>query len=287
MTEKSNFLLTLTASVARILPDWVKRGLYRSGPLARGIRRALNRSAPLGLTIVSVAAGSLKDKKMLLDLQTEKDYWLGTYEPELQKAVKDWLKPGWTVYDVGANIGYVSLILAHAVGEKGRIYSFEAFPENIERLQKNVDLNDCNESVQVIPVAVVDEPRDVHFLVGPSNGMGKVDGSAGRSDVPYSGSMTVPGISLDHFVYDQGYPAPQAVKIDIEGGEVLALPGMTRLLKDQHPLLFLELHGQDAARMAWDILGQAGYSLRRMQPGYPQVPSLDALEWKTYLVGVP
>ncbi len=75
--------------------------------------------------------------------------------------------------------------------------------------------------------------------------------------------------------------------MDIEGGEVLALPGMRRLLVEARPLILLELHGPEAARLVWDTLSAAGYRLCQMAPGYPQILSLDALDWKAYLVAMP
>jgi hypothetical protein len=94
----------------------------------------------------------------------------------------------------------------------------------------------------------------------------------------------VAGLSLDDFVYRQGNPPPQVVKMDIEGGEVLALPGMARLLAEARPLLLMELHGPQAARTAWETLNAAGYRVCRMAPDYPPVASLEALDWKAYLV---
>jgi hypothetical protein len=75
--------------------------------------------------------------------------------------------------------------------------------------------------------------------------------------------------------------------MDIEGGEVLALRGMGRLLSEARPLLLIELHGPESARAAWDTLTAAGYRILRMQPGYPPVPSLEALDWKAYIVAEP
>jgi hypothetical protein len=72
--------------------------------------------------------------------------------------------------------------------------------------------------------------------------------------------------------------------MDIEGGEVLALRGMERLLAEARPLMLLELHGPESARAAWDTLTAAGYRILRMQPGYPPVPSLEALDWKPYVL---
>jgi len=65
----------------------VKRAVYRSPRLARLIRRGLNRAAPQGSAEVTVAAGGLAGMRLSLDLQSEKEYWLGTYEPELQPAI--------------------------------------------------------------------------------------------------------------------------------------------------------------------------------------------------------
>ena len=109
-------VLSFTAWMARLLPMPLKRAVYRYQPLARLVRRTLNRAAPQGLTQVKVAAGGLAGVELYLDLQTEKDYWLGTYEPELQDAIMHWVKPGMVIYDVGANVGYVSLLLARRAG---------------------------------------------------------------------------------------------------------------------------------------------------------------------------
>jgi FkbM family methyltransferase len=279
-------ILSVAAFFARILPTSVKKALYGNKPLAGLIRGTLNKAAPSGLDVVNIAAGRLEGMPMLLDMQTEKDFWLGTYEPEMQSALGELIKPGMTVYDVGANVGYVTLMLGRLVGMKGKVFAFEALPDNVERLHRNVELNDYIDRVTIFPGAVGTSAGEVKFLVHSSGGMGKAAGSAGR-DEQYLREIIVPGISLDEFVYTQGNPHPQAVKMDIEGGEVMALPGMRRLLVEAHPLMLMELHGPESARSAWDALTATGYRLCEMKPGYPRVPSLDALDWKAYLVALP
>lgn len=280
-------LLSLASWAARILPNSLKRWLYQARPLADLIRRSLNRAAPQGLTVVEVAAGGLAGYRMQLDLQSEKDYWLGTYEPELQVALETLLEPGMIAYDVGANIGYISLLLAHHVGERGRVFAFEALPANLKRLRTNLELNQKLGLVEIIPAAVVDAERPVQFLVGPSNGMGKAEGSAGRQGNIYRESLTVAGLSLDAFAYQQGHLLPDVVKMDIEGGETMALPGMKRLLTAAHPLLLLELHGAQSAQIAWKLLTEAGYRLCQMRPGFPPIASPEKLDWKAYLAAFP
>ena len=279
----ANPLLSLAALAARLIPMPLKTALYRIRPLARLIRSGLNRAAPRGPTRVQVAGGGLQGVKMLLDLQEEKDYWLGTYEPDLQAAVAQFASPGMVAYDVGANIGYISLLLAKTVGQSGRVFAFEALPANLERLRTNLTLNGLETSVQVVEAAVTNQSGPIQFLIGPSDGMGKAAGSAGRQG-DYAQSIAIHGLALDDFVFVQDHPPPQIIKMDIEGGEVLALPGMRRLLREAHPLVLLELHGFEAARVAWEELSAIGYRICWMEAGYPEVGSLDALGWKAYIV---
>jgi FkbM family methyltransferase len=64
--------------------------------------------------------------------------WAGAYEPELVSLLKKTLKPGMTVLDLGANIGYFSVIAAALVGENGQVHAFEPMPQNLGRLRKNL-----------------------------------------------------------------------------------------------------------------------------------------------------
>lgn len=276
-------MLAVAELAARILPAPLKQAIYRFKPLAGLIRRGLNTAAPSGLSKVRVAAGGLAGFTLLLDMHNEKDYWLGTYEPDLESMLGELIHPGVVIYDVGANIGYVSLLLAKAAGETGRVYAFEALPANVERLQHNLELNTIGSRVTVVPAAVTQSVGPLTFLIHASGGMGKVQGSAGRDD-RYQAQVTVAGISLDEFVYGQGNPPSQVVKMDIEGGEVLALPGMRRLLAEVHPLMLMELHGPHSSRVAWETLTDAGYRISWMRAGLPVVPSLEAMGWKAYIV---
>jgi FkbM family methyltransferase len=264
-----------------------KQSLYKIPWLSDLIRSGLNRAAPHGLTQVKVAAGNAEGLVLALDMQNEKDYWLGTYEPELQQAITEMVLPGMVAYDLGANIGYISLLLARAVGSTGQVLAFEALPANIERLRTNIVLNNLEDTVTIIPKAVSNSSESVHFLVGPSGGTGKAAGSAGRQELLYAESITVQGVALDALVYDDGYPAPDIVKMDIEGGEVLALPGMRRVLTQAKPSMLMELHGPEAAKIAWAYLMECDYRIYSMSPGYPIFTSQDQLDWKAYVIARP
>lgn len=272
---------------ARYLPARIKTAFYKNPRIANFIRQRINPSVPDGITLIEVAGGGLAGFQIWLDLKSEKDYWLGTYELALQEALGELVQPGMIAYDIGANIGYITLLLAHLVGENGVVYAFEALPTNLERLETNVAQNQMDSRVNIVHSAVVERSGPVEFMVGPSGGMGKAVGSVGRTNIEYSNLITVPGVSMDEFVYEDKNPVPQLVKMDIEGGETLALPGMKHLILEAQPLLLLELHGPESAECAWIILREAGYRLCYMQRHYPPVPSLEGLDWKSYLVAFP
>lgn len=278
----ANPLLSLAAAAARWLPAPLRRAIYRLGPISSGLRSALNRAAPKGLSEIEAAGGLLVGTHLILDLQTEKDYWLGTYEIELQEAVRDLVRPGMVAYDLGANIGYVSLMLAKSVGKSGKVFAFEPLPENQERIRQNLALN-VLARIELVPKAVADESGTQQFLVHSSGGMGKVSGANGRN-TKYQESIQVETIKLDDFVFKQGNPKPDVIKVDIEGGEGLALKGMPRVLRDEKPLLIIELHGEQAAQLCWQILTDAGYRITKLSRSYPKIAGPAELGWKSYIL---
>jgi FkbM family methyltransferase len=279
-------ILKAASWTAGILPAPIKKFFYKWPFLARMIRRSLNAAAPEGLSETTIAAGPARGLKMLLDLQLEKDYWLGTYETDLQAAAAKLIQPGSVVYDIGANIGYISLLSAQLSGLTGKTFSFEALPANVERLMTNISINGLGSRVTVIHAAVIDTDQRVTFLTHPSGAMGKALGSAGR-DEQYNGRITVPGLAVDTFIYDQNHPEPDLVKMDIEGGEGSALAGMQRLLSEKKPIFLIELHGEQAAHQVWDCLLQYDYMVFEMTHSYSLISHVDDLDWKAYIIAVP
>lgn len=283
----NKIVLDFTAYFARLLPLPVKRSFYKNLTISRMIRSGLNRFAPGGLVKVDLMLGGNENLMMFLDLKDEKDYWLGTYEPELQYAIKSLVERGQVIMDIGANIGFISLIIANKTGPDGHVYAFEALPENVVRLRKNIEINGYLDRISIIESAVQDRTGDAVFLEGPSTGTGKVQGSAGRDSLEYIHQIQITGISIDEYIDRQDNLVPDVIKIDIEGGEVLALPGMERTLQVMRPILFIELHGTEAAQVCWDILNKSNYRISRMDAKFSQVVSLKDLDWKSYIVAFP
>ena len=282
-----NIILSFAAFVARILPVRFRSSLYKNPSISKAIRQGLNQAAPEGLNETTIAAGNLAGMRMFLDLKAEKDYWLGTYEPQLQAAIQKLVLPGQIAYDIGANIGFMTLLFAKCVESTGHVYAFEALPANLQRLRDNIAINAVDDRVTIISAAVNDRSSSTKFYIGPSPGTGKLVKSAGRSTITYRESIEVEGISIDDFIYQAGNPAPDILKIDIEGGEVLALPGMSRMLHEKRPVVMIELHGQEAARVGWDLLTKENYRICNMAADFPPILALQEIDWKSYWVAFP
>lgn len=272
----------LAAWTAGKLPPDALQSLYRLGPISRLLRAALNRSVPLGLTEVAVAGGQLAGVRLLLDLRVEKDLWLGSYEPSVLAALEQLVRQGMTVYDVGAHIGYMTLHLARLVGVEGRVVAFEPLPANLERLRAHLALNPVGERVLVVPTAVGETGGRQRFSPHASVAMGKLAGGEAHG----AGLLEVEVLSLDEYRASTGSP-PAVVKIDIEGGEVAALKGMQRALREDRPVVLVETHSPEAGSGTWDVLRAAGYHLHRLDRGYPEAPSAGAVRPKDHLLGLP
>jgi len=285
--KDENLVIRLASYLSKLIPETFKQNIYKSPALSKLIRRSLNQFAPKGINQVTIAAGANEGLEMFLDLQIEKDYWLGTYESQLQQVIDLLVKPEQVVYDIGANIGFLALMFARRTGPNGHVIAFEALPDNINRLRKNVEVNGYQDRVTIIEAAVQDEVGTAEFLVGPSDATGKVMGSAGRKTIEYSEKINVKAISIDAFIDNSINRLPDIVKMDVEGGEVLALPGMAKLFQSNPPLLLIELHGPESAKVCWYLLQNAGYRICRMEADFPRVESLDELDWKSYLVAFP
>jgi FkbM family methyltransferase len=142
-------------------------------------------------------------------------YLLGTAEPEVVRCMDEHIKPGDVFYDLGANVGYFSLVAA-ALG--ARVVAFEPFPDNLRLLQRNAEGRD----VEVRPVAVSDREGFASFEAGPTS----QDGKLGEGD------LTVPTVALDG--------DPTFVKVDVEGAELDVVRGMRC-----HPnVVLVELHDE-------------------------------------------
>jgi len=201
--------------------------------------------------VIPILQGRLRGKKWIVGSCTH-GCWLGSYEYEMQKAFVGRVAEGSIVYDIGAHVGYYTLLASVIVGRQGRVIAFEPLPRNLQLLSKHLQMNRIS-NVEIIEAAVSDCEGEVFFKEGPVHTMGKV--------ADY-GELRVRAVAIDDIVDKGDIPPPTHMKIDVEGGEVGVLTGAKSVLTRYHPDIFLATHGSDIRDKCCRFLDSLGYSLR-------------------------
>jgi FkbM family methyltransferase len=152
---------------------------------------------------------------------------LGQYEAQTTKLFQRIARPGMVVIDVGAHVGYYTLLAARQVGARGKVYAFEPEPANFSLLQQNVALNGYGN--------VVATKSAVSNRVGPATlfltSLDSGRHSTHHHGLPGDGTVAVAATTLDAFLQAEGWPAVDLIKVDVEGAELDVLEGMEQLLR--------------------------------------------------------
>lgn len=212
----------------------------------------------------SAAAGDFSIEVLAGDEIGRFLYLYGLWDLLGTRLVQGFLRSGMTVLDVGANIGYYSLLSARMVGSAGLVQSFEPHDEIRERLTRNVARNGL-QNIVVRPEAVTDRTGTVDFFrSADASNQGistTVEGPALSAYRLEERPVAVPAIRLDELA--DGLEGPiDLIKIDVEGAEPAAFAGGERLLSaDDAPLVLFEAYelGPTAA-----VLSGYGFMIRRL-----------------------
>jgi FkbM family methyltransferase len=176
---------------------------------------------------------------------------LGTYEPEQTALFGELTAPGATVFDVGAHLGYYTLLASRRAGPAGKVVAFEPDPDNFFFLQAHAELNRLS-NVTLVESAVGEREGRAVFATGTGSGTGRL--AAGP------GGISVPVIGLDEYIAAHG-GIPDILKIDVEGAEEMVLRGANQLLEGRGPAIFLSTHGPEVHRECCRRLISLGYRL--------------------------
>ena len=218
--------------------------------------------APLRLippsTVVYILQGVLRGKKWTVGSATH-GCWLGSYEYQKQRALQHELKIGDVVYDIGANVGFYSLLASVIVGETGHVYSFEPFPENLRELRRHLEMNHIK-NCTVIDAAVSSTNGEANF--DPSD-----DRCIGR--LAAAGRLRVRTVTLDELALRKLIRPPNLMKIDIEGAELECLRGAAEVIHVSRPIIFLATHGPEIHSACAELLAKWNYRLTSLdgKPG--------------------
>lgn len=168
-------------------------------------------------------------------------YWFRVYELEETELVKTFVRPGMTVFDIGANLGYYTLLFSVLVGNRGHVVAFEPAPANHLLLLRNVEANSAA-NVMVLKSAVAAEEGEVTLTLSSDNYGGHNIGEF--DDLTHGESVTVACTTVDATAAQLDV-RPDFIKMDIEGAEVRALRGMRKTLtENEHVLLMCEFNPQ-------------------------------------------
>lgn len=97
--------------------------------------------------------------------------WLGFYEKDTARIFADLVREGAVVYDIGANVGFYTLLASQLAGDTGRVFAFEPLPQNLDLLRRHVDLN-LAKNVTVVAAAVAEAEGSALFAVGENHAGG-------------------------------------------------------------------------------------------------------------------
>jgi FkbM family methyltransferase len=197
------------------------------------------------------------------------------WEPSETKFIASRLGAGDVVLDVGANIGWFSLVAARAIGKRGIVHAFEPRPDTVAMLKRTIADNDLREQVVVWELALADRWENSRLYSE------KDTDNPGYSFLEPSNSVLLAGfesVVVKSAVLDELLPdiAPNLIKIDVEGAEPRALSGSKQAIKRRKPVIVSELYpiglrdvsGVTCAQYI-AFLRELGYSCYLLEDGRP------------------
>ena len=208
-----------------------------------------------------VTRGALNYRLDISDYQDWLVYWgVRTNRPvELYSLAA----PDFVAFDVGANLGEVSLTLASLVGPGGRVFAFEPDPQSLEKLKRNIALNSLT-NIVTCGHALGAETSTLLMQVTCAGNRG---GNSVVTEAHQGETFPVRVDTLDHVVEEQQLTRLDLVKIDVEGFERSVLAGARGAIARFRPLLFVEVcdahlvaHGTSAGDLIRDLQG-LGYGV--------------------------
>ncbi|MBI1725713.1 MAG: FkbM family methyltransferase [Candidatus Rokubacteria bacterium] len=192
--------------------------------------------------------------------------WLGTLERDKMFRFMARLRPGMTVWDIGANVGLYTLPSARVVAPAGCVVAFEPMPRNLHFLRRHLALNGLA-GVAVCEAAVSDRAGTLRMKEGDSPSEFHADPG---------GDWEVTAITLDEWLSENEALPPDVVKIDVEGSDDAVLRGGARSFAKYRPPIYLALHGERQRRACAQLLVAWGYEVTSLEAGRgPEVSS----EW--------
>ena len=285
------------SSLLRVAASLLAHGvrlLFQHGPFQRGKGRLwdgmsllIKRKPELFTSCIVRARAGYRMHVRFAEFHERNLFFWGTWTLNIEQVMRSVLRPGHTFVDVGANVGYFTLLGAQLVGPTGHVLAFEPSPSNRDQLRQNVALNG-GDNIQVYEYALSDRPGVVDLFQPASDcTMTSMRPAVGAELKTEALRVSVPTIPLDALIPESQRQSIALIKLDIEGAEYLAVRGMTGLL-DSRPgpdLIcevcdhYLQQLGSSAAELL-AFLGELGYRAYIMRDA--QLLELSAVHLSTH-----
>ncbi|NKE46944.1 FkbM family methyltransferase [Roseomonas frigidaquae] len=192
----------------------------------------------------------------------------GRWEPHVEALLRRVLKPGMQVAEVGASLGFHTLVMGEAVGPTGHVHAFEPYPKVLPLLRNTLASNRFQDRVTLREVAVLHAPGDVHFAADPAQA-GSAHLAIPVAAPSYTESFAVPATRLDDALAE--LPALDLLRMDAEGTEGLVLLGAQQIMERSPKLMvvmewspaMLAARGDVAELANW--IAALGFRCRRIE----------------------
>lgn len=197
------------------------------------------------------------------DRRVLKPGWKGAAQ-DLQLVARNLVKPGMTVWDIGANLGIFSFMSAGRAGPSGRVYALEADPKYADLIARSsLGLDAAYAPVTVLCAAIDAEAGLRDFGISArGHARNRLVEAGTEAGGELASIRTVVALSGDSLL--SNWRAPDVLKIDVEGAELAALAGCHRILSKVRPVCYIEIADENS-KAAGALLKEHGYDLFKLK----------------------
>lgn len=246
--------------------------------LKMSVFRAFIAFLPDKPTIMRVLGGPLGGRKVCCNFKHRPFYLIGRYEREVVDTIMQTVQPGQVIYDIGANIGYISLLLAKLTSAKagGIVHAFEPAPNAFRQLNTNMQLNQ-DLPISAYQVALSNFSGIAAFSFFDYDVVSRLgDHTEKFADAKKTNVMVE---TMDTYIEKFNIAPPDFIKMDVEGAEMDVLKGMENTLKTHHPTMLIETHSLeeesgkytiDLGDKVYEYLTEVGYKCEFIQNSHPR-----------------
>jgi FkbM family methyltransferase len=185
--------------------------------------------------------------------------YAGFTEPFQSRLMVEKIAPQSVFFDIGANIGFYTILASRLTGPGGTVCAFEPVMRNLAFLHRHIKAAGC-ENVTIISAACSNQPGIARFDFGENPAVGHLSPSGDRDAASiFRNGAFVPTITIDTFVTSTGL-RPDSMKIDVEGAEYEVLQGARCTITELRPILFLSIHSDRLRQQCLEYLAALGYT---------------------------